>query len=176
MSRLLFDFRAPVITKADAEEKTPRADKSSASKPPPAAKKVPKVEKKVPVQEQPAANTRRSWRDKMAAAKDSPAKVAEPKKEEPKVAVEAEVETSSSIVVAQNGDENNNESKPTATAADEDDDFTGTKAMRKDVNSLFSNMEAEFEAGKSKLAKLRERIRKAKGVIKAADEAVENSK
>jgi hypothetical protein len=36
-------------------------------------------------------------------------------------------------------------------------------------------LDEEFEAGRSKLAKLRERIRRAKGVIKEADEALKNS-
>jgi hypothetical protein len=37
------------------------------------------------------------------------------------------------------------------------------------------SLDEEFEAGRSKLAKLRERIRRAKGVIKDADEALKNS-
>ena len=36
---------------------------------------------------------------------------------------------------------------------------------------MMSNLDQEMEAGRSKLAKLRERIRKTKANIKAADEA-----
>lgn len=38
---------------------------------------------------------------------------------------------------------------------------------------LFSSLDEEMEAGRSKLAKLRERIRRAKGAIKEADEALQ---
>ena len=41
--------------------------------------------------------------------------------------------------------------------------------------SEFFSLDVEFEAGRSKLAKLRERIRRAKGVIKDADAALQNS-
>lgn len=54
----------------------------------------------------------------------------------------------------------------------EEEDVNGTKKMKSDFNLMMSNLDAEMEAGRSKLAKLRERIRKAKGAIKAADDAL----
>lgn len=57
----------------------------------------------------------------------------------------------------------------------ENEDITGTKKLKGDFDKKMEEMEKEMQAGKSKLAKLRERIRKAKGVIKAADDAVEKS-
>ena len=45
---------------------------------------------------------------------------------------------------------------------EEEEDVSGMKAMRKETNDAFANMEAEFEAGRSKLAALRARIRKAR--------------
>lgn len=58
-------------------------------------------------------------------------------------------------------------------ATEEDED--GMKKMRKDFFANMSSLDEEFEAGRSKLAKLRERIRRAKGVIKEADAALQNS-
>ena len=45
---------------------------------------------------------------------------------------------------------------------EEEEDVSGMKAMRKETNDAFANMEAEFEAGRSKLAAPRARIRKAR--------------
>jgi len=56
-------------------------------------------------------------------------------------------------------------------AEDEEEDHNGTKQLKSDVGFLFTGLEQEFEAGKSKLAKLRERIKKAKTAIKEADDA-----
>ena len=54
----------------------------------------------------------------------------------------------------------------------EQEDTDGTKKMKSEFNAMFSGLEQEMEAGRSKLAKLRERIRRAKGAIKAADDAL----
>lgn len=147
------------------------APKKDDSKSP--ARKAAKIE----MEPQQAATTgRRSWRDKMNAAKES-SNVTVP--EEKKVTIPAaapEKENDDQGNNKENIDNSNNSNKDEKNKIEDDDDLTGTKSMRSDVNSLFSNMEAEFEAGKSKLAKLRERIRKARGVIKAADDAVEQSK
>ena len=43
--------------------------------------------------------------------------------------------------------------------------------MRKETDDKFANMEAEFEAGRSKLAALRARIRRAREMSKASSEA-----
>ena len=51
---------------------------------------------------------------------------------------------------------------------EEGEDVSGMKAMRKETNDAFANMEAEFEAGRSKLAALRARIRKARELSKVA--------
>ena len=47
--------------------------------------------------------------------------------------------------------------------AEEEEDVNGTKKMKSEFDGMFSNLDAELNAGRSKLAKLRERIRKAKG-------------
>ena len=55
-------------------------------------------------------------------------------------------------------------------AEEEEEDHNGTKQLKSDVGFLFSGLEQEFAAGQSKLAKLRERIKKAKTAIKEADD------
>lgn len=55
---------------------------------------------------------------------------------------------------------------------EEDEDYHGTKKMRSDFDTKMDSLAAEMEAGRSKLAKLRERIRRAKGAIKEADDAM----
>ena len=54
----------------------------------------------------------------------------------------------------------------------DEEDVHGTKKLRSDFHGMMGSLEMEMEAGKSKLAKLREKIRKARGAIKAADEAM----
>ena len=49
---------------------------------------------------------------------------------------------------------------------EENEDEDGMKAMRKETNDAFANMDAEFEAGRTKLAALRARIRKAREMSK----------
>ena len=68
-------------------------------------------------------------------------------------------------------------SAPAATEDEnkENEDVHGTKKLRSDFDDMMKGMEAEMEAGRGKLAKLRERIRRAKGAIKNADEAIANS-
>jgi len=58
------------------------------------------------------------------------------------------------------------------TAAPTAEEESVTHKLRTDFNSMMGGLEAEMEAGRSKLAKLRERIRKAKGAIKATDDAL----
>ena len=53
--------------------------------------------------------------------------------------------------------------------ADEEDE-DGMRAMRRETRDTFANMEAEFEAGRSKLAAVRARIRRAREMAKAAEE------
>ena len=55
---------------------------------------------------------------------------------------------------------------------EEEEDIHGTKKLRSDFHGMMGSLEQEMEAGKSKLAKLRERIRKARGAIMAADDAI----
>jgi hypothetical protein len=66
--------------------------------------------------------------------------------------------------------------KEAGEAQQEDDDSHGTKKMKSDFDAKMIAMEQEMSAGRSKLAKLRERIRKAKGVVKEADTALDDSK
>eukprot|EP00090_Calanus_glacialis_P031087 TRINITY_DN50920_c0_g1_i1.p1 TRINITY_DN50920_c0_g1~~TRINITY_DN50920_c0_g1_i1.p1 ORF type:complete len:184 (-),score=65.48 TRINITY_DN50920_c0_g1_i1:41-526(-) len=54
---------------------------------------------------------------------------------------------------------------------EEEEDESGMKAMRKETDNKFANMEAEFEAGRSKLAALRARIRRAREMAGASSEA-----
>ena len=69
------------------------------------------------------------------------------------------------------GDKGENEE-----VAPEEEDVHGTKSIKDDFNAKMLALEAEMSAGKSKLAKLRERIRKAKGAVKEADEALADTK
>eukprot|EP00094_Tigriopus_californicus_P002806 TCALIF_02706-PA protein Name:"Protein of unknown function" AED:0.34 eAED:0.34 QI:0/1/0.33/1/1/0.66/3/0/382 len=64
------------------------------------------------------------------------------------------------------------EGPPKEAQEEEGDDVHGTKKMRSDFDTKMDSLAAEMEAGRSKLAKLRERIRKAKGAIKEADDAM----
>ncbi len=115
---------------------------------------------------------RKSWREKLAEkqAKDeeeqkqreadaaAAAKVAAEAKQKAEAAGEAETSA------APAGDQ--------PAAPQEEDDASGTKKLKSDFNFMMSGLDAEFEAGRSKLAKLRERIRKAKAAIKEADDAM----
>merc|ERR1712088_775872 len=56
-------------------------------------------------------------------------------------------------------------------AGQEEEDTHGTKKMKSDFDAKMIALEEEMAAGRGKLAKLRERIRKAKGTVKAADNA-----
>ena len=53
---------------------------------------------------------------------------------------------------------------------EEEEDISGMKAMRKETDNKFADMEAEFEAGRSKLAALRARIRRTREMSKAPSE------
>ena len=48
--------------------------------------------------------------------------------------------------------------------------------MKSDFDAKMIALEEEMAAGRGKLAKLRERIRKAKGTVKAADNALDDAK
>ena len=54
---------------------------------------------------------------------------------------------------------------------EEEEDLSGMKAMMKETDNKFANMEAEFEAGRSMLAALRARIRRTREMAKASSEA-----
>jgi len=54
---------------------------------------------------------------------------------------------------------------------EEEEDLSGMKTIRKETDNKFADMEAEFEAGRSKLAALRARIRKARENSKASSDA-----
>ena len=53
---------------------------------------------------------------------------------------------------------------------EEEEDISGMRAMRKETDNKFENMEAEFEAGRTKLAALRARIRKAREMAKSSSD------
>ena len=53
---------------------------------------------------------------------------------------------------------------------DEDEDVSGMRAMRKETNNTLASMEAEFEEGRSKLAAVRARIKRAREMAKASME------
>ena len=59
---------------------------------------------------------------------------------------------------------------------EEEEDTHGTKKMKSDFDAKMIALEEEMAAGRGKLAKLRERIRKAKGTVKAADNALDDAK
>ena len=54
---------------------------------------------------------------------------------------------------------------------EEEEDLSGMKTIRKETDNKFADMEAEFEAGRSKLAALRARIRKARENSKASSDS-----
>ena len=56
------------------------------------------------------------------------------------------------------------------SAEDEDEDTSGMRAMRKETNDTFASFEAEFEAGRSKLAAVRARIKRAREMAAASND------
>ena len=85
-------------------------------------------------------------------------------------AVDEEAKPKTDTENNEEGSENKDESTP------EEEDAHGTKKMKSEFDAKMLALEAEMKAGSSKLAKLRERIRKAKGTVKAADAALDDSK
>ena len=65
----------------------------------------------------------------------------------------------------------NNQETTKDDGQEEEEDESGMKAMRKETDNKFANMEAEFEAGRSKLAALRARIRRTREMSQASSEA-----
>ena len=61
---------------------------------------------------------------------------------------------------------------PNEEGEEQEEDTDGTKKMKKEFDLMMRGLETEMEAGSSKLAKVRERIRKAKASIKDADDAL----
>ena len=53
---------------------------------------------------------------------------------------------------------------------EEEEDEDGMRAMRKETNNTLASLEAEFEAGRSKLAAVRARIRRAREMARTTDE------
>ena len=53
---------------------------------------------------------------------------------------------------------------------EEEEDISGMRTMRKETENKFADMEAEFEAGRSKLAALRARIRRARENAKVSSD------
>ena len=53
---------------------------------------------------------------------------------------------------------------------EEEEDADGMRAMRKETNNTLANLEAEFEAGRSKLAAVRARIKRAREMARTTDE------
>merc|ERR1712109_97065 len=119
---------------------------------------------------------KKSWREKLAEKQ---------KQEEEKKQREADAEAAAAMskaarekalaasAEASSADENAKPANAQAegeNAEEEEEDHNGTKQLKSDVGFLFSGLEQEFAAGQSKLAKLRERIKKAKTAIKEADD------
>ena len=115
---------------------------------------------------------RKSWREKLAEKQkeDEEKKIAEKKvaDEAAKAAAEARkaAEESADATADTTAD------TTAAPPAEEEEDSYGTKKLKSDFNFMTSGLDAELEAGRSKLAKLRERIRKAKTAIKEADDCL----
>jgi len=78
-------------------------------------------------------------------------------------------ETVNSAVPESNSTVNNEEEKKEEEA--EEEDVTGMRAMRKEQASKFSDMDAEFAAGASKLSALRAKMKALRMKHKAAAEA-----
>jgi hypothetical protein len=92
---------------------------------------------------------------------------------DPKVKVEAIKEDKPTETKTSEGeDEKKKTDDNKEQKQDEDDDYFGTKKIKSDFDDRMAQMQQEMMAGQSKLAKLRERIKRAKGVIMDADAAV----
>ena len=72
--------------------------------------------------------------------------------------------------------EEGSQGEKVAEGQEEEEDTHGTKKMKSDFDAKMIALEEEMAAGRGKLAKLRERIRKAKGTVKAADNALDDAK
>merc|ERR1712228_1125527 len=122
---------------------------------------------------------RKSWREKLA---EKQAKEEEEKKQKEAdaaaaAAAVAEAKQRAEAAAADASADNKTANAAESTAdgekaegEEEEEDANGTKQLKSDIGFMFSGLEQEMEAGKSKLAKLRERIKKAKTAIKDADE------
>ena len=75
-----------------------------------------------------------------------------------------------------NKTEEGSQGEKVAAGQEEEEDTHGTKKMKSDFDAKMIALEEEMAAGRGKLAKLRERIRKAKGTVKAADNALDDAK
>ena len=79
---------------------------------------------------------------------------------EKKVIDKTDSQVDSEETLKENGKDNED------TLEEDEEDVSGMRSMRKETNDAFANMEAEMEAGRSKLAALRARIRKAREMSK----------
>jgi len=117
---------------------------------------------------------KKSWRERMAERQkeeeERKAQEAAEAKAKPQQTAAPAAADISAVATAEPTAEGQTEGGELPTPEQEDTD--GTKKMKSEFNAMFSGLEQEMEAGRSKLAKLRERIRRAKGAIKAADDAL----
>jgi len=119
---------------------------------------------------------RKSWREKLV---EKQKQEDEEKKEKEADAVaaaafaaQATKKASAAAAEASPADATTKSAEATADGenAEEEEDLNGTKKLKSDISCMFSGLEQEFEAGREKMAKLKERIKKAKTAIKEADD------
>ena len=66
--------------------------------------------------------------------------------------------------------EDEDEQKEEKEEGEEEEDADGMRAMRKETNNTLASLEAEFEAGRSKLAAVRARIKRAREMARNTEE------
>jgi len=101
----------------------------------------------------------KSWREKLAEKQ----KEEEEKQIADKKAAEAAAKTAAEArKVAEASDEQAESAEKPAENAEEEEDLDGSKKLKKDFDFMMSGLDSEMEAGRSKLSKLRERMRNMK--------------
>ena len=90
-------------------------------------------------------------------------------KQNSKTLIKDETSKPDSSLSVTNPDNSNNKESNGQTDNDEEDE-DGMKAMRKETNNTLATLEAEFEEGRSKLAAVRARIKRAREMAKSSIE------
>jgi hypothetical protein len=119
----------------------------------------------------------KAWREKRAAAKrnNAAAAAAEPEAEikswQEKLAEKQKEQEAKKKQEKSDANSDPDAEKPEGEPVEPvDDDPNGTKKMKSDFDLMMSSLDTEIESGRSNLARIRERIRKAKATCKPRDD------